>query len=73
MTKPQLDMDSARYWLALEESLMAEDGSVAAGHLAAGNAVYVIDQGTRPDTVTKIYPDGRRETVKFDPEGEHAL
>ncbi|NIJ07615.1 hypothetical protein FHS31_001211 [Sphingomonas vulcanisoli] len=60
-------------WPILEAALRQDDGSVARAHLAAGRAIYYSEDDTPRDTVIKEHPDGRRELVRFDIQGEHRI
>jgi len=59
--------------LIIEAAALEDDGSVARAHLAAGRAIYYSDDDTPADLVIKAYPDGRRELVRFDLDGEHRV
>jgi hypothetical protein len=60
-------------WPDIEAALRREDGSAAREHLAAGFPIYYSDDGTPVGAVIKKYPDGRRELVRFDENGEHRI
>lgn len=49
----------------LQDLLSADDGDAAAEHLNAGRPVYIRDSLTPTGSVTRLWPDGRREHVKF--------
>lgn len=59
------------FWPELERLLMQEDDSAANNHLQNGFPIYVWEAGTPPNTVVKIHPNGHRELVTFDLNGEH--
>ena len=42
-------------------------------HLAAGRAVYSVDDATPRGRLIKRYPDGRRELVKFCEAGDRVV
>lgn len=60
-------------WPVIEAALRHDDGAAAREHLAAGFPIYFSDADTPPDAVIKQYPDGRRELVRFDMDGEHCV
>ena len=66
------DNDPA-FWSALEAALALDDGAAALTHLAAGNPVYCCTDDTPEGVIEKHYPDGRRELVTFDHDGEHPV
>ncbi len=55
--------------------LMPADGddSAARAHLAAGRAIYYVDDGTPAGLQIKEYPDGRRELVRFHRSGDEVI
>lgn len=58
-------------WPMIEAALRNDDGAAAREHLEAGFPIYYSEADTPPDVVIKQYPDGRRELVRFDMDGEH--
>jgi len=56
---------------AIEAASRNDDGAAAREHLAAGFPIYYSEDDTPAGAVIKEYPDGRRELVRFDREGEH--
>ncbi|MGN7982234.1 hypothetical protein [Burkholderia sp. 22313] len=60
-------------WSDLENAIAHDDGSVAQSHLDAGRPVYIHDSSTPQGFVTKIWPNGRREHVRFDARGEISI
>jgi hypothetical protein len=61
------------FWVAFESELMHDDGAAAKEHLAAGFPIYFRDADTPAGLVIKEYPDGRRELVYFDLNGEKVV
>jgi hypothetical protein len=61
------------FWAAFETELAHDDGAEAARHLAAGNPIYFCEPDTPENLVIKQYPDGRRELVCFDLDGEKVV
>ena len=53
-------------WAVFEHAAMHDDGAAAAGHLAAGRAIYYGEDDTPKGIVIKEYPDGYREMVRFE-------
>lgn len=49
----------------LEAGLVSDDGLAAKQHLAAGRAIYYVDDRHREGLVKK-YPDGRKQLVTID-------
>ncbi len=65
--------DDEAFWAAFEAELMNDDGAAAKEHLAAGFPIYFRDADTPAGLVIKEYPDGRRELVCFDLNGEKVV
>ena len=65
---PQQEHD---FWVMFTADLARDDGATALDHLKAGFPIYVQTADTPEDMIEKRYPDGRRELVQFDSEGEH--
>ncbi|HDR9258353.1 hypothetical protein WJ21_00675 [Burkholderia vietnamiensis] len=57
-------------WLEIEQAFTHGDHSAAQMHLLKGNPVYVEAPAGSPDGVMKLYPDGRRQIVRFDSSGK---
>ena len=57
-------------WTELGADLAQDDGRAAREHLAAGFPIYFREADTPAGLVIKQYPDGRRELVTFDAQGE---
>jgi hypothetical protein len=55
----------------IEAASRNDDGAAAREHLAAGFPIYYSEDDTPAGAVIKEYPDGRRELVRFDRDGEH--
>lgn len=55
----------------LEDAALNDDGAAARSHLEAGFPIYYSDDDTPDDVIIKEYPDGRRELVRVDVDGEH--
>lgn len=59
---------------ALIEAMANDDSDEAArAHLAQGNPIYVSTPDTPKGLVEKRFPDGRRQFVRFDLQGEHVI
>jgi len=54
-------------------TLAHDDGAAARGHLARGNPIYCTTATTPAGLVEKRFPDGRRQLVRFDENGEHVV
>ncbi|QKS00782.1 hypothetical protein F9288_14995 [Sphingomonas sp. CL5.1] len=65
---PEVDL-----WSEIEAALQEDDGAAAREHLAAGFPIYYSEPNTPGDVVIKEYPDGHRELVRFDHDGEHLV
>jgi hypothetical protein len=50
-----------------------DDGDAARSHLAAGRPIYYTEDDTPAGLLIKKHPDGRRELVKFDEEGDQVI
>ena len=57
----------------IEAASLDDDGAVAGEHLAAGHPIYYSNVDTPAGLLIKEYPDGRRDLVRFGPEGEHRI
>ena len=55
----------------IENGVLNDDGAVARSHLEAGFPIYYSEPETPEGVIIKEYPDGRRELVRFDLNGEH--
>ena len=54
-------------------TLAHDDGAAARNHLAKGNPIYCTTADTPAGLVEKRFPDGRRQLVHFDENGEHVV
>ena len=57
----------------LENAGLHDDGAAARSHLDAGFPIYSSEDDTPDDAIIKEYPDGRRELVRVDIDGEHFI
>lgn len=57
----------------LEDAGLHDDGAAARSHLEAGFPIYYSETDTPADAIIKEYPDGRRELVRVDADGEHFI
>lgn len=61
-------LEQRTFWAVLEKVLANDDGAASKAHLAAGRPVtYRARQF--PDAIMRKWPDGRRELVDVDDEG----
>ncbi|HDR9474389.1 hypothetical protein BMD20_29490 [Burkholderia multivorans] len=67
---PQQERD---FWTLFSSDIARDDGAVARRHLAQGNPVYYKTEATPKGMIEKRLPDGRRQLVKWDSEGEHVV
>lgn len=58
-----------RFWEHFAEALDSDTGEAASVHLAAGRPIYYMDEAY-PDQIVREYPDGRRELVGVDAQGQ---
>jgi len=65
--------EDAAFWASFEVELEHDEGAEAARHLAAGHPIYFCESDTPENLVIKQYPDGRRELVTFDLDGEKVI
>ena len=61
------------FWEQFAADLANDDGSAACEHLQAGFPIYVQTDDTPKNTIEKQFPDGRRQLVRWDLDGEHFL
>ena len=61
--------EEERLWADLEQALAQDDGHAAQSHLAAGRPVHYCDD-CYPDAIVREWPDGRRELVAVDGDGQ---
>lgn len=71
-SKPPIDSDDELAAI-LENAMLNDDGAAARSHLEAGLPIYYSEDDTPADAIIKEYPDGRRELVSFDLNGEHFI
>ena len=62
--------EEVEFWTSVEAELVPDDGEAVRTHLAAGRAISYRDPDTPPGHVIRRYPDGRRELVRIDREGD---
>jgi hypothetical protein len=62
---------SERLWSDLEKA--DGDSSAARTHLAAGRAIYYVEDDTPTGLQIKEHPDGRRELVRFNRAGDEVI
>lgn len=60
-------------WQRISDGISRDGDRVARSHLVAGFPVYVSNEDTLPGTVIRENPDGTRELVCFDADGEHVV
>ena len=75
MTKQRATVDSSPsdLWLILQDAVRDDDGAAARAHLDAGRPIYYGEIDTPTGLVVKEYPDGRKDLVRFDEQGEHCV
>jgi hypothetical protein len=61
------------FWEQFAADLANDDGDAAREHLQAGFPIYLRTDDTPGNAVEKQFPDGRRQLVKWDLDGEHVL
>lgn len=66
----ELDDD---FMAEFERDLAEENGEAAERHLAAGRSISYREPETPAGMVIREYPDGRRELLRCDPDGEFRL
>ncbi len=57
-------------WRDLLSGALHDDGEAAREHLQAGFPIYYAHDDTPPGLLIKEHPDGRRELVIFDRDGD---
>ncbi len=60
-------------WATIAAGIERDDDRAALAHLEAGFPVYSSDATTPDDAVIRQNPDGSRDLVRFDSEGEHTI
>ncbi|MGT2457805.1 hypothetical protein ACU4GI_33425 [Cupriavidus basilensis] len=60
--------EEKRFYTVLDSQLARDDGAVAKAHLAAGRAIHISDP-RYPGRVIRQHPDGRRELMTLDTDG----
>ena len=62
--------EEAEFWTAVASEVVPDDGEAARAHLAAGRAITYLEPNTPPGHVIRRYPDGRRELVRVERDGD---
>ena len=60
-------------WRDLLHAAQHDDGAAAKEHLQAGFPIYYVKDDTPPGLLIKEYPNGRRELVRFDEDGDEVI
>lgn len=60
-------------WATLAAGIERDGDRAAVAHLEAGFPVYRSDADTPDDAVIRENPNGSRDLVRFDGEGEHTI
>lgn len=63
-------VDDAVFWEAAVAELVPDEGEAVRAHLAAGRFVSYRKPDTPPGHVIRRFPDGRRELVRIDRDGD---
>jgi hypothetical protein len=66
------EKDAALVFDRMMRLVQEDTGEAAKEHLAAGRPIYYGDDA-HPDLVIKKYPDGRKEIVDFDNDGNEKM
>lgn len=61
------------FWEQFATDLANDGGRAAREHLQAGFPIYIRTDETPKNAVEKRFPDGHRQLVKWDLDGEHVL
>jgi len=61
------------FWELFTARIAHDDGDAAREHLAAGRPIYYCEDSTPEGVSIKEFPDGHRQLVRFDAEGEHVI
>lgn len=61
------------FWTVFSGDVARDDGSAVRQHFAAGNPVYCRMPDTPEGLIEKRFPDGRRQYVKWERDGEHVV
>ncbi len=57
-------------WTSVEAELVEDDGEAVRAHLAAGRAIPYREEDTPAGHVIRLSPDGRRDLVRVDRDGD---
>lgn len=60
-------------WATIAAGMERDGDRAALSHLDAGFPVYLSDDDTPDDAVIRQNPDGSRDLVRFDTQGEHTI
>jgi len=60
-------------WERLIKGLEHGDLQPGTNHLEAGRPIYMADRHTPDSAVVKQYPNGHRELIRIDPDGENLI
>lgn len=69
------DMEPVRtdVWQLISDGIERDGDRVARSHLAAGIPIYTSRPDTPAGVVIREMPDGTRQLVRFDADGEHVV
>lgn len=62
--------EEVEFWTSVEAEVVEDDGEAVREHLAAGRAISYRDPDTPPGHVIRRLPDGRRQLVRIDRDGD---
>lgn len=60
-------------WHDLLYAAQHDDGAAAKAHLQAGFPIYYVKDDTPEGLLIKEHPNGRRELVRFDEDGDEVI
>ena len=64
---------TSEFWELFTARIARDNGAAAREHLAAGRPIYYCEDTTPEGISIKEFPDGHRQLVRFDAEGEHVI
>ena len=71
--RPTFHSSHCDLWSILQDAALDDNGAAARSHLNAGRPIYFGEIDTPTGLVVKEYPDGRKDLVRFDEQGEHCV
>ena len=61
------------FWIVFSSDIARDDGAAVKKHFSVGNPVYCQTPETPEGLIEKRFPDGRRQFVRWERDGEHVV